>query len=112
MFYYRGLGYLVLALFVVPLIVGGSILNWGLGIDVLKTKSSWPLHSLILLGAILTFIVGWYLNRTPFEQTIYEKTGPVTVLRTRHTFYFIRMEYWGPIILALYIAFHAFRALR
>src|SRR6266404_3723172 len=73
------------------------------GIDLLATEAWWPLHSAFLLGAIVTFALGRYLNRNPAEETIYEKTGPVTVLRPRHTLYFIRMEYWGLIILAIYV---------
>lgn len=108
----RGLGYLAPLIFLALLLIVGSILNWGFGIDILKTRSWWPMHSIVLLGAILTFLIGRRLNRTPLEETIYEKAGPVTVLKTRHTLYFIPMEYWGPIILVLYFAFCAFRLLK
>jgi hypothetical protein len=109
MIFFSGLGYLVLALFIAPLVVFGAILNWGFGIDVLGTKSSLPLHSLMVLGAILTFVIGWRANRHMVEETTYEKTGPVRVLRPPHTFYWIRMEYWGPILLILYFAVSAYR---
>ena len=112
MIVYRGLGYLVFVFFVAPLIVFGSILNYGFGIDVLRHPSWWPLHSMMIAGAILTAGVGRYLNRTMFEETIFERSGPVTVLRPRHTLYYIRMEYWGPIILAIYFALIAYRSLR
>jgi hypothetical protein len=106
---YTGLGYLALALFIAPLVVFGSILNWGFGIDVLGTSSLLPLHSLMVLGAVLTFVVGSRANRNMVEETIYEKTGPVRVLGPRHTLYWIRMEYWGPILLAIYFVLAAFR---
>lgn len=109
---YTGLGYLVLVLLVAPLIVFGAILNWGFGIDVLRTSSWWPLHSLIVLGAISIFVIGWRANRNLVEETIYEKTGPVRVLRPRHTLYWIRMEYWGPISLVIYFSLAAYRYLR
>ena len=109
---YSGLGYLTLAFFIAPFIVIGSILNWGFGVDVLTIRSRWPLHSLMILGAVLTFALGWYFNRKMIEETIYEKTGPVRVLRPRHTLYWIRMEYWGPIMLAFYFAFVTYRSLR
>jgi hypothetical protein len=103
MIFYRGLGFLALFFFVATAVVVGYILNLGFGIDLLATEAWWPLHSAFLLGAIVTFALGRYLNRNPAEETIYEKTGPVTVLRPRHTLYFIRMEYWGLIILAIYV---------
>lgn len=110
MIYYRGHGWLSLLLFITPLIVVGSILNWGFGIDVLATDSPWPLHSLMVLGAIFTFAFGAYVNRTKFEETIYEKSGPVTKLYTGHTLFWIPMQYWAPIFLVIYFAFFALRA--
>lgn len=65
---YTGLGYLALALFIAPLVVFGSILNWGFGIDVLGTSSLLPLHSLMVLGAVLTFVVGSRANRNMVEN--------------------------------------------
>lgn len=109
MIYYTGLGYLVGIVFIAPLAVLGLIFNWGFGIDPLSTQSWWPLHSLMILGAVFTFLVGWYCNRKPVEETVYEKSGPVHTYRTRHTLYWIPMEYWGPIILAMYFFFAAIR---
>ena len=112
MIFYTGHGAFALAIFIAPFIVIAAILNYGFGIDVLATRSSWPLHSLMFLGAALTFVVGWYLNRRMVEDTVYEKSGPVTVLRPRHTLYWIRMEYWGLIFFAVYFAFSAYRSYR
>ncbi|HEU4508373.1 MAG TPA: hypothetical protein VFR78_09065 [Pyrinomonadaceae bacterium] len=61
---------------------------------------------------MLTFVLGRYFNRNMIEDTIYEKTGPVKVLRPRHTLYSIRMEYWAPIMLAVYFAFVVYFSLR
>ena len=112
MIFYTGLGFLVFVFFIAPLVVIGAILFYGFGIDVLRSPSWWPLHSLIILGAILTFVVGSLLNRKMLEETTFEKSGPVRVLRAPHTLYYIRMEYWGPILLAIYFALIAYRSLR
>lgn len=112
MIFYSGYGWLTLLLFIAPLIVVGSILNWGFGIDVLATESPWPLHSIVVLGAVLTFAVGAYVNRIKGEERIYEKSGPVTRERTRHTFYWIPMQYWGVIFFAIYLAFFMLRPAR
>jgi len=103
MIVYRGLGFLALICYVGAGVLIASLLNWGFGIDILMTKAWWPLHLTFVFGAAVTFIVGFYLNRQPVEEMIYEKSGPVSVLKPRHTLYFIRMEYWGPIILAIYL---------
>lgn len=106
---FTGLGYLTLVFFIAPFMVIGVILERSVGFDVLSATSRWPLHSLMILGAVLTFVLGRYFNRRMVEETIYEKTGPVKVFRPRHTLYWIRMEYWGPIFLVFYFAIIAFR---
>ena len=112
MIFYTGGGYLALPIFIAPLIAIASILFYGFGIDITETKSWWPLHSLMFLGAALTFVVGWYWNRRMVEETIREKSGLVKVMRPGHTLYWIRMEYWGLIFLAVYFAFCAYRSYR
>ena len=112
MILYTGRGFLVFVFFIAPLVVIGAILFYGFGIDFLRSASWWPLHSLMILGAILTFVVGSLLNRKMLEETTYEKSGPVRVLRPRHTLYYIRMEYWGPIVLVIYFALIAYRSFR
>ena len=112
MIIYSGQGYLVLALFILPLIVFGVLLNWAFGIDVLRTTSWLPLHSLMVMGAILIFVVGRYLNRNMVEDTVYENSARVKIFRPRHTLYYVRMEYWAPIALAVYFALAAYRAFK
>src|SRR4030095_10390183 len=112
MIFYTGHGYLPLICFVAPIVVVGGILYYGFGIDVLRTNSWWPLHSLMIMGAILTFTIGSYFNRKMVEEVIYEKSGPITTMKTRHTLYAIRVEYWGPITLVLYFVYAAYRSFR
>ena len=112
MVFYTGQGYLVFIFFLVPLMVIGGILDKGFGVDVLRANSWWPLHSLMIIGAILTYGMGSLMNRDMVREVTYEKSGPVTTLKPRHTLYGIRMEYWGPITLALYFAFAAYRSFR
>jgi hypothetical protein len=112
MIFYSGLGYLVPILFIAPFIVIAGLLYKALDFDVLRATSWWPLHSLIVLGAILVVGVGWLANRNKVAEVTYEKSGPVTVLKPRHTLYWIRMEYWGPIGLAIYSVLAAIRYYR
>lgn len=109
---YRGLGYLVPVFFVAPLVIIGSLLDVWFDVDVLRSTSWLPLHSLMLLGALLTFGVGRYVNRKPGEETIYEKSGPLRKFFPRHTLYYIRMEYWAPIVLVIYFALVAYHSIR
>jgi len=113
MIFYSGQGWLVPILFIAPFLVIGVFLSKTTGIDVLdRSAPSWPLHTLILMGALLTSGVGWFVNRSKIEEVTYEKSGPVTTTRTRHTLYAIPMQYWGLIGLAIYFAFTAYRSFR
>ena len=112
MLIYTGEGPLVLVFFVTPIIVVGGVLYYAFGIDVLSTNSWWPLHSLMIMGAILTYAIGSYMNRKMVKEVSYEKSRPITTMKPRHTLYWIRIEYWGPITLVLYFAFVAYRSFR
>jgi hypothetical protein len=108
MIFYTGHGYLIPLLLILPFIAVGALLYYGFGFDVLRTPSWWPLHSLIVLGAVLVFAIGRLLNRRKVHEVTYEKSGPVTVLRPRHTLYWIPMEYWGAITLLIYFGIIAY----
>jgi len=111
--FYTGLGWLVPILFIAPFIVIGVFLNKLTGFDVLdRSVSSLPLHLLILMGALLTFVVGLFVNRKKIAEVTFEKSGSVTTYRTRHTLYAIPMQYWGLIGLAIYFGFTAYRSFR
>lgn len=113
MIFYTGRGWLVPLLFIAPFLVIGVFLSKITGFDVLdRTAPSWPLHTLILMGAVLTSGAGWWVNRKKIEEVTYEKSGPVTTYRTRHTLYSIPMQFWGLIGLAIYFGFYAYRSFR
>ena len=112
MIIWSGEGWLTLIFFIVPQIAVASVLYYVFGIDVLRTESWWPLHWLMVMGAVLTFLVGSYMNRNLIEEVTYEKSGPVRTLKPRHTLYYLRMEYWGPIILVIYFVLVAYRSFK
>lgn len=113
MYVYTGLGWLVPFLFIAPFLVIGMFLSKIAGFDVLdRAAPSWPLHTLIVMGALLTSVVGWWVNRRKIEEVTYEKSGPLITYRTRHTFYSIPMQFWGLIGLAIYLGFYAYRSFR
>jgi hypothetical protein len=101
MIFAKGFGCFVIPLFFVPLMIIGRMLRY-FGLNVFTTESWLPLHSLMILGAVVSFIVGRLLNRNTIKEVIYEKSGPEILYKPRHTLYWIRMEYWGPILLVIY----------
>lgn len=63
-------------------------------------EHAWPLWLALMAAAVLSYTVGKRLNRTttdPHAQpSIASPAG-----RARHTFFFVRVEHWGPILAAL-----------
>jgi len=72
----------------------------------------WPLPAALALAAIPTAIVGWTLNRGSSARTLLDpKTGEMVVIpRIRHSFFFIPMEWWGPILFVIAAATAMYRA--
>lgn len=109
MIYYSGLGCFGVILFFVPAFVIGLFVLPRYGIYVFRTGDSWwPLHSLMIVGALLLIVVGRLANRKKVvKDVIYEKSGPELELTSPHTLYGIPMEYWGAIFLVIYFALAA-----
>ena len=64
----------------------------------------WPKLLAFFLAGALIWPLGMYLNRKQGKVMIEKETGK-EVLQPAHSFFFIRMEYWGPILFALGIIF-------
>jgi hypothetical protein len=56
--------------------------------------------SLILAG-IATWYVGKRMNRDMDRKLVDPKTGQEVVVRNDHSLFFIRVEWWGPILVVL-----------
>ncbi len=71
---------------------------------------AWPLALAIAIAGALTWLVGNALNRRQGRVMIEKATGREVLLRRNHSLFFIRMHYWGPILIALAFASLFFRA--
>lgn len=64
----------------------------------------WPKLLAFFLAGVVIWPLGTYLNRKPRKVMIEKETGK-EVSMSDHSFFFIRMEYWSPILFALGIIF-------
>jgi hypothetical protein len=108
---WSGRGYLVpVGTFVISL-----VMEWVTesltGDEAYYQESAWPLSLALLAAAALAYGVGKRLNR-PRSDPHAQPSVAAPAERARHTFFFIRMEYWGPILAALAAGSCVARSLR
>ena len=65
----------------------------------------WPKMAGLLISAVVVWFVGNYLNRRGERVLVDPKTGEQVVLDARHTFFFIPMQYFAPILVVLAVVF-------
>lgn len=100
MLIWTGWGILLLPITIVS--IGLTIFIWS---DVLGLNETTPFISNFwyLLAFSLAGVLAWYvgkrLNRPSNDQVyIHKQTGQEVQFRARHSFFFIRLEYWGIIL--------------
>ncbi len=65
----------------------------------------WPKLVAFVVAAAVVGVVGRYLRRRQGRVLIDPKTGDEVIVGRQHTFFFIPVEYWPPILLILGIIF-------
>ncbi|QAA34638.1 hypothetical protein [Clostridium manihotivorum] len=80
--------FLILSFTVVELVAGKEFYG----------AHSWVSLFAYLLAGLLCFFVGRALNRGNGKVYIDKETGQEIIARRTHSFFFIKMEYWGFIL--------------
>jgi hypothetical protein len=65
----------------------------------------WPKLLALALAGFIVLLIGKYLNRRGGKVLIEKETGKEVVLKSRHSLFFINVEYWGYILIALGVIF-------
>lgn len=95
---WKGFGIITVIIVVVLIAVVGDFSRL-IGIN--TDKHDWPMSVAVLLAGIIIWFLGKYLNnRTDHIVMIDAQTGEPYKIGTQHSLFFIRMEYWGPILAA------------
>ena len=61
----------------------------------------WPFGVSLLVSGLLSWAIGSWLANAETEILVNKKTGEETTVGPNHTFFFIKMHWWGQILLAL-----------
>ena len=102
MIIWRGLGFLVAVIGFLSLLLTQHAVDSVSGIKDYYQTHGWPkLAALSIAGAMVWFL-GRHLNNRPTSRTLIDKaTGEELQIKPHHSFFFIGMEYWGPILVVL-----------
>ena len=91
--------------FLVAVIVFGASLTMELVTEALfhdkefYQNQAWPLALALALSGVIVWTLGTYLHARHARSVIDKSSNPDHAMR--HTFFFIPMRYWGPLLLAL-----------
>jgi hypothetical protein len=108
---HRGLGYLVFVILFVVSLAANVIVNAAYG-DRYYDNHKWPLFLSLILSAIIIWFVGRHLRKRSDRVVIDKQTGEEMIVNmSTHDLFFIRMEYWSPIILVIGLSYLIYRAI-
>jgi hypothetical protein len=98
---WRGYGWLV------PVVVFAAFILSQLSVDAMYGEgyykaNSWPKHMGTISGAILVGALGYFLNHVRRTYLVDEETGELAGKAPSHSLFFIPIEYWSIITLALF----------
>jgi hypothetical protein len=64
-------------------------------------ENAWPKVAATFLAAIVVWFLGRYLNSGTGRVVVDQETQEQLILKRTHTFFWLRMEYWAPLLILL-----------
>jgi hypothetical protein len=110
MIIWTGRGFLV-AVLVFLLSLGAE---WGVesafGDDSYYQLHAWPLALALFTSGVISWLLGNHFNNQKGRVVIDKETGQEMVIGgPNHTLFFIKMQYWGPILMLIAASLFFFR---
>ena len=98
MIIWRGLGFLVFVIMVPLVFLFGWILE-------MIVDRSLPEDTSLIIGLVVAGIIVWFLgkklNGGSEKVLVDQETGTAYKMGTRHSLFFIPMQFWGPIFIVI-----------
>ena len=98
MIIWSGLGFLVLFIIFANSLLANTINKAITGNDNSYQENTIPITISLLFSSIVIYFLGKWLNTRKAKTYIDKETGKEIIQKGDHSFFFIRMEYWGIII--------------
>lgn len=105
MIIWNGLGFLVAVITFLLLLCAEYVTESLFRDESYYQAHGWPKLLAFFLAGAVVWPLGAYLNRRRGKVMIEKETGKEVLIKPKHSFFFIRMEYWGPILLVLGVVF-------
>ena len=102
---WSGLGFLVAVITFLLLLTAEYLTESLLQDESYYQTHGWPKLLAFFIAGAVVWALGRYLNRRQGKVMIEKETGKEVLINPNHSLFFIRMEYWGPILLVLGIFF-------
>ena len=87
------------------LLAAEYVTEWMFADDSYYQAHGWPKLVAFFIAATMIWPLGIYLNRREGKVLIEKATGKEVLIKPNHSFFFIRLDYWGPILLVLGVIF-------
>jgi len=96
---WSGLGFLVAVFVFGCSLIANLLTNYLTGSEDYWDEHKWPMGVSLLISALLSWAVGSWLADGKTKTLVDKETGEETTVTPSHTFFFIKMHWWGPILL-------------
>ena len=98
------LGFLVAVFVIGCSLIAGLLTNDFTGSEDYWNNHNWPLGVSLLVSGLLSWAVGSWLAKAKIKTFVDKETGEEITVSPNHTLFFIKMHWWGPILLVIGVA--------
>jgi hypothetical protein len=98
---WKGWGLLVLVVIAASAILGDLIIGLVTGNSTFSDAHRWTIALKAIPAGIAVWFLGRYLANRKAKTVVDVETGETLVLKQEHSLMFIKMHWWGPILIAI-----------
>ncbi|MDM5428537.1 hypothetical protein SB773_16785 [Bacillus sp. SIMBA_074] len=98
MIIWSGWGFLVAIIVIINTLLGKVIFESITGDATYFQDHSWPMAVMFIISGVMSWYLGKYINKPNGKVYIDAETGEKVMFNKKHSLFFIKMEYWGPIL--------------
>ena len=100
MIIWTGMGFLV-AVFVFGCSFAANLITNALIGEPFYDENQWPFGVSLIIAAALCWFIGRSLANRRTRSLVDKDTGEEVIVRPNHSLFFIKMHWWGPILLVV-----------